>query len=133
MMRKITTTLLAMLLTMMVANVHPLSAQTLFHEGFDGGVLPAGWAVVDADGDGYTWDATFQYQENPSDAYMGDGMIASASYINEEGALFPDNWLISPAISIPGNPHLLGERSGCLLFCGELQRVYCHVQHGGRV
>lgn len=92
-----------MFLTIMVANVHPLSAQTLFHEGFDGGVLPAGWTVVDADGDGYTWDATFQYQENPSEAYVGDGMIASASYINEEGALFPDNWLISPAISIPGN------------------------------
>lgn len=103
MMKKITTTLLAMFLTIMVVNLHPLTAQTLFHEGFDDGMLPAGWMVVDVDGDGYTWDATFQYQENPSDAYMGDGMIASASYINEEGALFPDNWLISPAISIPGN------------------------------
>lgn len=103
MMKKITTTLLAMFLTIMVANLHLLTAQTLFHEGFDDGVLPACWTVVDADGDGYTWDATFQYQENPSEAYVGDGMIASASYINEEGALFPDNWLISPAISIPGN------------------------------
>ena len=34
-----------------------LTAQTvLFHEDFEGGVLPAGWTVVDADGDGYGWE-----------------------------------------------------------------------------
>ena len=103
MMKKITTTLLAMLLTMMVANLHPLTAQTLFHEGFDGGVLPAGWAVVDADGDGYTWLSSI-FLMGSNYGYNGSaGCFCSQSYDYSAGALAPDNWLVSPAISLNSN------------------------------
>ena len=33
--------------------------------------------------------------------YEGNGCISSASYINSTGALTPDNWLITPALTIP--------------------------------
>nr|MCR4737768.1 choice-of-anchor J domain-containing protein [Bacteroidales bacterium] len=74
----------------------------LFHESFDSGVLPTGWTIVDANNDGYNWDASFRYQQNPSAAHSGDGMIASmSSYVYGVGTITPDNWLISPAINIP--------------------------------
>lgn len=71
----------------------------LLQESFDSGVLPVGWMAVDNDGDGYTWDA-----HTPRCIYTkheGPGCISSASFINNVGALTPDNWLITPAIAIP--------------------------------
>lgn len=79
-----------------------LNAQTyLLQESFDAGSLPTGWITLDQDGDGYTWDA-----ETPLNAFTthtGAGCIASASYINNVGALTPDNWLITPALAIPAS------------------------------
>lgn len=75
-----------------------VNAQYLLQEGFNTGTTPTGWSTQDSDGDGYTWDASFLYQDDGS--HSGDGMIASASYINGVGALTPDNWLISPAVNI---------------------------------
>ena len=43
------------------------------------------WSAIDADGDGYGWDIN-----------SFAGSIGSASYINNVGALTPDNWLITP-------------------------------------
>ncbi len=43
------------------------------------------WTMLDADNDGYTWTTDYF-----------DGYVASASFINQVGALTPDNWLISP-------------------------------------
>ena len=101
-MRKTFTLFLTMILVVLTLGSQTMSAQTvLLQEGFDEGMLPAGWTIVDADGDGYGWDATFLYQHNPSAAQNGDGFIASASYLNDVGALSPDNWLVSPAINIP--------------------------------
>lgn len=54
------------------------------------------WIMLDADGDSYTW-----MQGVFTTAHGGSGNIASASYINYVGALEPDNWLISPKISLP--------------------------------
>lgn len=77
----------------------------IFHEGFDEGVLPTGWTVVDQDGDGYNWDAEIPY-ENEFETVAGAGCIASASYINGVGALTPNNYLISPAITLTANATL---------------------------
>lgn len=88
-------TLTLVFLTMMFG----VNAQYLLQESFDTGTLPTGWLVQDADGDGYTWDATFLYQSADA-THSGDGLIASASYINNLGALTPDNWLISPAVTM---------------------------------
>jgi subtilisin family serine protease len=66
----------------------------LFGESFE--KFPTGWTFVDADGDGYGWDQTTDLT-----AYHGKGVAYSSSYINDVGALTPDNWLISPEIEIP--------------------------------
>ena len=76
------------------------STQSLpFLEGFENG-LPACWTALDQDGDSYTWVDNI-YSDWTYEAYEGEGCVMSASYINNVGALTPDNWLISPALAIP--------------------------------
>ncbi len=74
-----------------------LNAQQLLFEDFEGTALPAGWTVIDSDGDNNNWEITL------TDKCHGSQCIASASYINNVGALTPDNWLITPAINLTGN------------------------------
>ena len=68
---------------------------TLLHEGFES-LLPADWTTVDVDGDGDNWACI-----EGSGAHTGELWIASASYLDESGPLTPENWLITPAISVP--------------------------------
>lgn len=74
-------------------------------ESFDLTTLPTGFIAIDADGDGYNWDCTYwntnDGQVSNIYSHSGNGVIASASYINDIGALSPDNWLILPAFEIP--------------------------------
>ena len=63
------------------------------------------WTLVDKDGDGFNW----QYYNNEGKetgrmtAHEGNGLVASASYDNDTGkALTPDNWMISPEVSLGG-------------------------------
>ena len=74
--------------------------QVIFSEGFEGDGMPAGWITLDADGDGYNWSTI---PDNVSKtAFYGSGFVNSSSWkSNDIGALTPDNWLISPEISIP--------------------------------
>lgn len=56
-----------------------------------------GWTNIDADGDGYTWDM------NTNPGYGGEsGCMTSASYVNQAGALTPDNYLVSPKMKLDG-------------------------------
>ena len=66
----------------------------IFAENFDRGV-PSDWTTIDADGDGYDW---FQFSVGLDNTTC----VASASYINNIGALTPDNWLITPQIDLGG-------------------------------
>lgn len=69
----------------------------LLNEGFEGAVPPAGWSVLDVDGDTYTWApgiAGFA-------VHSGAQAASSASYINDIGALTPNNWLITPQVALP--------------------------------
>jgi len=78
-----------------------LSAQIL-EEGFEScyfdslgeTVLPEGWTMVDHDGDGSNW---FPYSHAP---HSGNTTITSASWTSQTGPLSPDNWLISPEITV---------------------------------
>ncbi|MCF7919969.1 MAG: choice-of-anchor J domain-containing protein [Candidatus Cloacimonetes bacterium] len=70
--------------------------EILLEEGFETWP-PAGWTFVDDDGDSFGWDDGGALG---LDAYMGAGLAYSASYDNTAYALTPDNWLISPAISM---------------------------------
>jgi hypothetical protein len=92
--------LLPMLLAMFSLSVN--AQITVFSEGFEDGVLPAGWTNIDADNDGNTWvhnSTTFV------DGHESDGAFVSFSKLNG-AALTPDNWLVTPAIPLAGNSTL---------------------------
>jgi len=67
-------------------------------EGFEGDFPPACWTQIDADGDG---NAFFQYGVEDS-AFEGEFSAASASWQGGV-ALTPDNYLVSPPLSIGEN------------------------------
>lgn len=61
------------------------------------------WDVIDADGDSYNWMLSpigEGYGRNGS-----DGVLMSYSYSNYSGALNPDNYLVSPKLSITSSNH----------------------------
>ena len=60
------------------------------------------WTFVDKDGDGYNWDWN-ELSNNTLPAYEGEGCIYSNSFVNNFGAVNPDNWAISPEFTIPAN------------------------------
>ena len=60
--------------------------------GYETGDVPTGWTLIDADGDGqnwYVWNLTL-------DDGTTQTTFSSNSYINNYGALTPDNWAITP-------------------------------------
>ncbi|MCR4827788.1 MAG: choice-of-anchor J domain-containing protein, partial [Bacteroidales bacterium] len=74
------------------------SAQALpFFEGFESDLTEC-WQNIDNDGDDYYWESSLDLD---IEGYEGDGCYMSASYVNNVGALNPDNWLITPALAIP--------------------------------
>ena len=54
--------------------------------------IPSGWTTNDADGDGNNWDV--------ETLNTGETVVYSASYINDVGALTPDNWLITSEMTM---------------------------------
>ena len=62
--------------------------------------LPEGWTTIDADNDGYTWAECGEV--GIFTARSGNNCVTSASYINNVGALTPDNWLVSPKLTLNG-------------------------------
>ena len=91
-MKKIFTLMLA--LFAMVA----VQAQNLLNEDFENGI-PSTWVNVDADGDGNFWLSS-ENQTGVSGHNGTNGCAYSCSYISS--ALTPDNWLITPAITLTG-------------------------------
>ncbi len=74
-------------------------AQALpFTEGFESELAEC-WQNIDNDGDGNTWRSEEGTETKP--AHSGNYSYSSESYINNLGALTPDNWLITPALAIP--------------------------------
>ncbi len=61
------------------------------------------WKFIDADGDGFGWD--YETYSNSTQSNYGHnnsrGVVASASFSNNVGALTPDNWMITPELTIP--------------------------------
>ncbi|MBO4660742.1 MAG: choice-of-anchor J domain-containing protein, partial [Prevotella sp.] len=90
-------TLMFMALIMSVL-VFAQESQSVTYD-FDDGTLQ-GWTTIDADGDGYVWENTTQ-NTGQFDAQAGStGAVCSASYINKVGALNPDNYLVSPKVTL---------------------------------
>ena len=79
-----------------------------FFLNFDNSQMPAGWTTHDEDGDGYNWvlgtacDGIYLNGGNLGGAGHNSSadLICSGSYSNVVGALTPDNWLISPTVTL---------------------------------
>ncbi|MBP5282807.1 MAG: choice-of-anchor J domain-containing protein, partial [Lachnospiraceae bacterium] len=76
-----------------------------YAEGFEnGGALPQGWTFLDADGDNNNW---YVGRPGAQQVHGGEYILASASYSwTQETPLTPDNWAITPAITLPQNAGL---------------------------
>jgi hypothetical protein len=59
------------------------------------GAISSDWTQIDADGDGNMW------MISPVSHGTGANCVTSESYINYVGALTPDNYLITPELSLP--------------------------------
>lgn len=81
-------------------------AQTVvMSEDFDGEEIP--WMIVDADGDGYNWGiGQWDSDDNTTRCAY------SNSYVNQVGAVTPDNWLISPEFALGANGKLTFDVKG---------------------
>ena len=86
---------------------------TTFSVDFETG-LPEGWTIIDGNNDGYTWcltsniPSTWTYYQGLSlDWYHGGtNAICSGSYINGVGALSPDEYLVSPQVTLAAGSQL---------------------------
>jgi len=76
-----------------------IDKSVLIEEGFEGSLIPpTGWTIVDADSDGHNWRYDQQFAH-----HNGLKAISSESYSSAAGALTPDNFLITPPITIPAD------------------------------
>ncbi len=68
----------------------------LIDEGFENG-LPESWTTIDNDGDTFNWEVTDMFA-----GYQSEKCVSSASFINEnwQGAVRPDNFLITPELNL---------------------------------
>ena len=82
-----------LLMTALVVAVFAAGAQNIiFSEDFETGTPPAGWTLIDADGNGQNWELWDQGYGNDYDGY------SFASY--PMGSSTNDNWMVTPAISL---------------------------------
>lgn len=74
-------------------------SQVLLNESFENGI-PATWLNLDNDGDGFRWELLSN--DDGFFAHSGNYSVVSFSWENDLFmVLYPDNYLITPAISIP--------------------------------
>ena len=66
-------------------------------EDFEEGIDDC-YTLIDNDGDGYNWDPASGIK-----AHSGTVCVSSASWVQSLGALYPDNWLVTPAITLPAD------------------------------
>ncbi|KGN86319.1 DUF2436 domain-containing protein, partial [Porphyromonas gulae] len=68
-------------------------------ESFENGI-PSSWKTIDADGDGNNWTTTPPPGGSSFTGHNGGSCVSSASYINYQGAQTPDNYLVTPELSL---------------------------------
>ncbi|MBR4130423.1 MAG: choice-of-anchor J domain-containing protein [Bacteroidaceae bacterium] len=72
-------------------------------EGLTDGALPEGWIAIDSDADGNNWLTHTNTGSGNYNTVSGNGVAISASYDSETtSALTPDNWLITPKLTLKG-------------------------------
>lgn len=92
-----------LILVLLCLNIGVKAQQYLLQEGFEGDSIP-GWTLIDNDGDGSNWYILHNSQSSSGGfvVHSGEGHITSASWVST-GALTPDNWLITPPITLSSN------------------------------
>ena len=60
------------------------------------------WTTIDADGDGNNWMVTTDLISSFESGHSGTNALSSQSYASGTGALTPDNWLVSPQVTLGG-------------------------------
>jgi len=71
-----------------------------YYWDFENSADYSSWTLIDADGDGQNW--TFDYLRGQSGGYdESQGILASASWTQATGALTPDNWVFTTAVTVP--------------------------------
>ena len=75
------------------------SPEVIFFEDFEG-TIPDGWGIIDADGDGENW--FLGHSDDGSMCHSGNYAMGSESWNQNDGALDPDNWLITPQLPLIG-------------------------------
>ncbi|MDR2057518.1 MAG: choice-of-anchor J domain-containing protein [Dysgonamonadaceae bacterium] len=75
----------------------------LFEEGFES-AIPSSWTNIDSDGDEEKWYSLIASSE--ATPYSGSGLATSASWKSGKGPLSPDNWLITPAVTLESHSTL---------------------------
>ena len=68
--------------------------EVIFRDGFENGM--DNWTTIDADGDGYCWEMGSNLAHN------GSGYVTSSSWMSNIGMLYPDNYLVTPQVSLGG-------------------------------
>lgn len=85
---------------------YTMNAQVLFSDGFEGDL--SAWTTYDADGDGYEWQILNNSSFSSPITDKGEQCLTSASYVNNSGALTPDNWITTTSpIAIPASGFIL--------------------------
>ena len=73
-----------------------------FSINFDDSQIPAGWTVIDGGSPaGYGWQIGSIKLGSTGNGHNGSAdLILSQSYDNNYGVVYPDNWFISPAVTL---------------------------------
>ena len=73
-----------------------------FSINFDDSQMPAGWTVIDGGSPaGYGWQIGSIKLGSTGNGHNGSAdLILSQSYDNNYGVVYPDNWFISPAVTL---------------------------------
>ncbi len=83
-----------------------------FTMGFESEEMLSCWNNIDNDGDGYQWQQASSFFGSQC-AHSGSDCFASASYVDNVGALTPDNWLVTPQLQLSaGNRYTLSWYDG---------------------
>ena len=70
--------------------------EVYFFESFEGETLPAGWTTIDANEDGNTWGI------GHATTHSGNNGAANLSFIYNVTGTTPDDYLVSPQLSLQG-------------------------------
>ena len=75
-------------------------SSVVFFDDFESGL--GQWTLIDADNDGFVWGLGSELISNEFTPLSGSDIACSQSYDTEEGGLYPDNYLVTPQVTLGG-------------------------------